>query len=104
MWPQARLLEPLLTADDDCALARRLRAAVRDVSANSKDIATLTVSLGLQMLLLPYAKGELLAEVLRAVVLLLGHRYPKVWLAPRVVCGSLLALSSRVAAGSQGGG
>jgi hypothetical protein len=51
---------------------------VRDVSANSKDIATLTVSLGLQVLLLPYAKGELLAEVMRAVVLLLGHRYPKV--------------------------
>ena len=75
---EARLLEPLLTADAECSLAARFRVCAKAASASSKDVATLTVALGLQILLLPYARGAVLAEILRAVALLLGHRYPKV--------------------------
>ena len=54
-------------------LLDRIRPGVR-----SKDVPTLMVALQLLVLLLPYVRGSKLTETLRSVVLLLGHRFPKV--------------------------
>jgi hypothetical protein len=83
---EARVLEPLLTpphGDANTAASApfvgRLYKAMRAaVSPSTKDIAAIMASLTMQVLLLAHARGSLLAELLRAVILLLGHRFPKV--------------------------
>ena len=58
-------------------LAARVRTAVAVATRGTREMATLIVSLELQVLLLPYARDRFLAEALRSVLLFLGHRYPK---------------------------
>ena len=54
-----------------------MRTAVAVATRGTREMATLIVSLELQVLLLPYARDRFLAEALRSVLLFLGHRYPK---------------------------
>lgn len=84
---EARVLEPLLTPPPgdvrsgaaSAPFVGRLHQAMRSaVSPSTKDIAAIMASLTMQVLLLEHARGSLLTELLRAVILLLGHRFPKV--------------------------
>ena len=77
---ESQTLEPVLDrtqADEAGGLASRLVACVRPAS-RSKDVPTLIVALALLLLLLPHAVGVCRTEVLRHIILLLGHRFPKV--------------------------
>ena len=87
---EAKRLDPLLLAPATPAaeggasggaaepFGVQLLERVRGVTRGSKDVPTLIVGLSLQVLLLPYATGPLLSDLLRSSVLLLAHKYPKV--------------------------
>ena len=80
---ESQALEATIAADVSSAttttttLATRLIACVRPHS-RSKDVPTLIVALALLLLLLPHSGGQTRTEVVRTLVLLLGHRFPKV--------------------------
>ena len=72
---EMRLLEPALS-DDGNGLAAQLIECIKPAS-RSKDMPTLTVALSLLILLLPHASGVARTDVFRTLLLLLGHRFPK---------------------------
>ena len=74
---ESRLLEAVLGDGADGDLVTRLIRHVQPAS-RSKDVPTLLVALHVLVLLLPRAAGAARTDVLRTVVLLLGHRFPKV--------------------------
>ena len=74
---EAKRLDPLLHSAA-AAFGEKLLGGVRGVTRGSKEVGTLIVGLSVQILLLPYAQGALLSDLLRSCVLLLAHRYPKV--------------------------
>ena len=73
---ETKRLDPLLHSPS--RFGARLLGCVRGVTRGSKEVGTLIVGLSVQVLLLPYAEGPLLSDLLRSCVLLLAHRYPKV--------------------------
>jgi len=77
---EARLFDRLLDLSNGSmpSLIANLCEAFRPVLRSSKDMRAIMTALSLQVLLLPYTEGSLLSESLRLVLLLLGHRYPKV--------------------------
>jgi len=85
---EARVLETLLhrytreqvDSAKGCSapFAQRLHEAMRTaVPSSAKDMSALMAALTMEVLLLPYAQGRFLADLFRAVLLTLGHRYPK---------------------------
>jgi hypothetical protein len=73
---ESRLLEGALAAHG-ASLASELLVAIHPAS-RSKDVPTLLVALQLLVLLLPHTSGPRRTEVVRTLVLLLAHRFPKV--------------------------
>ncbi len=73
----AHLLDPLYAPGPMPSLPAELASRVRP-SARSKDVPTLLVALSLMVLLLAHVGGRTRTELLRSVVLLLAHRFPKV--------------------------
>jgi len=73
---ESRLLEGALAAHG-ASLASELLVAIQPAS-RSKDVPTLLVALQLLVLLLPHTSGPRRTEVVRTLVLLLAHRFPKV--------------------------